>query len=343
MEDNVTQGYAQPVLGWLWASYNTVTSTLANPSDSAAIKLSGTINPNLLVEASINYDGNVINIANSANWPSCLPAGACRHVLQHRQLPMCLASPASAARTTPLKIMGSAPWHNAARDYEPKVDISYTAGKHAMKFGFSYNRYTKNQQLFGDAEGDFGFGNLTNDGMMDFLLGICGQLLAVPGNADPALREPDALRVRVGQLARDAAVDPAAWPSLRRSAARLGAQQRSRQLRPGAVPLVGDSAVELRRLAEPELALDSRSSTVFRSTSTAWVLRERTASRGAWWSTTTTRCSLASVSLKTSSATARPFSVAASAPSSSASRATTSTTRRRLLRSPSTRPRPTST
>ena len=70
--------------------------------------------------------------------------------------------------------MGSAPWHNAARDYEPKVDISYTKGKHAMKFGFSYNRYTKNQQLFGDAEGDFGFGNLTNDGMMDMLLGITG-------------------------------------------------------------------------------------------------------------------------------------------------------------------------
>ncbi len=68
--------------------------------------------------------------------------------------------------------IGSAPWHNAARDYEPKVDISYTSGKHAMKFGFSYNRYTKNQQLFGDAEGDYGFGQLSNDGLMDFLMGL---------------------------------------------------------------------------------------------------------------------------------------------------------------------------
>ena len=75
MDDNVTQGYAQPELGWLWASYNTVTSTLSNPSNSAAIKLSGTINPNLLVEASINYDGNVINILDSSSWPICLPAG----------------------------------------------------------------------------------------------------------------------------------------------------------------------------------------------------------------------------------------------------------------------------
>ena len=74
MDDKVTQGYAQPELGWLWASYNTVTSTLSNPSNTAAIKLSGTINPNLLVEASINYDGNVINILNSAKLAD-LPVG----------------------------------------------------------------------------------------------------------------------------------------------------------------------------------------------------------------------------------------------------------------------------
>jgi hypothetical protein len=54
--------------------------------------------------------------------------------------------------------MGSAPWHNAAQDYEPKVDVSYTVGKHAMKFGFSYNRYTKNQQLFGSANGQYDLG-----------------------------------------------------------------------------------------------------------------------------------------------------------------------------------------
>ena len=67
MDDQVTQSYAQPELGWLWASYNTLTSTLSNPSQSAAIKLSGTINPNLLLEASINYDGNVLNILPSSN------------------------------------------------------------------------------------------------------------------------------------------------------------------------------------------------------------------------------------------------------------------------------------
>ncbi len=54
--------------------------------------------------------------------------------------------------------MGNAPWHNAAEDYEPKADISYTSGKHAMKFGFSYNRYTKNQQVNGPTQGNFAWG-----------------------------------------------------------------------------------------------------------------------------------------------------------------------------------------
>ena len=57
------------------------------------------------------------------------------------------------------------PWHNAAEDYEPRVDISYTRGKHAMKYGFSYNRYTKNQEQQANAAGDYGFGqNQTGTG-----------------------------------------------------------------------------------------------------------------------------------------------------------------------------------
>ncbi|MDE3188029.1 MAG: TonB-dependent receptor [Acidobacteriota bacterium] len=172
MHDTVTQGSAQPFLGWLWASYNTITSTLSNPSYSAAIKLSGTINPNLLVEASMNYDGNIINITNSAN--AKLPTGwnvspvASSFKITKNSLPgVGYLGPYGTAEDT-----GSAPWHNAAQDYEPKVDISYTMGKHAMKFGFSYNRYTKNQQLFGDQQGNYSFGQLTNDSLMDIALGL---------------------------------------------------------------------------------------------------------------------------------------------------------------------------
>lgn len=171
MHDSVTQGYGAPELGWLWYSYPTVTSTLSNPSNSAALKLSGSISPSLLVEASMNYDGNIINITDqNAN----LVSGFAPNRFFKTSNPYMpgitgFGSPYNTAEDT-----GSAPWHNAAEDYEPRVDVSYTMGKHAMKFGFSYNRYTKNQQLFGDAQGTYGFGSLSGDGIMDMLMGLAG-------------------------------------------------------------------------------------------------------------------------------------------------------------------------
>jgi hypothetical protein len=179
LHDSVTQTSGGPELGWDWFSYNTVTSVLSNPSNSAALKLSGTINPNLLVEASINYDGNIINITNSAN--SYIPSGWGVNTffnlstvregksLGQKGLPSMngFGNPYGTAEQ-----MGNAPYHNAAEDYEPKVDVSYTTGKHAMKFGFSYNRYTKNQQVNGDTQGQFAWGG-RSDGQFTGSVAYC--------------------------------------------------------------------------------------------------------------------------------------------------------------------------
>jgi len=218
MHDSVTQAYGGPELGWDWYSYNTVTSTLSNPSNSAALKLSGTISPNLLVESSINYDGNIINITNSANgntpsgW-SVNPFFDVTKIIEGKFVGQ-KAFPSMNGFGNPYgtaEQMGNAPWHNAAEDYEPKVDLSYTQGKHAMKFGFSYNRYTKNQQVNGDTQGQFGWGGRSDgqftgnvaycngttvadkaatscvqgDGLMDMLLGMASsydQTAAAPIN-----------------------------------------------------------------------------------------------------------------------------------------------------------------
>jgi len=177
----VNQGSPAPMLGWLGYSYNTVTSTLSNPANSAAIKLSGTISPNLLVEASMNYDGNTIDITNSPN--SLLPSGWAVNSFFNNGSNSLPGVTGFGAPYFTSEDMGSAPWHNAAQDYDPKVDVSWTRGQHAFKFGFSYNRYTKNQQLFGDPEGAYSFNALSNDGMMDFLMGIAGsysQFQALP-------------------------------------------------------------------------------------------------------------------------------------------------------------------
>ncbi|MGH9604575.1 MAG: carboxypeptidase regulatory-like domain-containing protein [Terracidiphilus sp.] len=173
IHDSVTQDYGQPELGWCGCNYNTLTSNLSNPANSAAIKLSGTINPSLLVEASINYDANEINITPSAN--TFLPSGwsvapvVSAYTVGRKIWPGIsgFGAPYNTSEDT-----ATEPYHNAALDYEPRIDVSYTRGKHDMKFGFSLNHYTKNQMLYGDAQGDYGFSAFSGDGIMDMLLGI---------------------------------------------------------------------------------------------------------------------------------------------------------------------------
>ncbi len=160
IHDSVSQGYPDADLGWNWETYNTISSTLSNPANSAAIKMSGTISPNLLLEASFNYDGNIINIVNSS--AASKPSGWTATQLFNNGSPN-LPGVNVNGTTSASEQTGYGTWHNAAEDYEPKVDLSYTRGKHAMKFGFSYNRYTKNQQLQADPGGDYGFSqNQTN-------------------------------------------------------------------------------------------------------------------------------------------------------------------------------------
>jgi hypothetical protein len=182
IHDSVTQGYPDADLGWNWESYNTISSTLSNPSNSAAIKMSGEISPSLLVEASMNYDGNVINITNSADalHPSDWTGNNFFTNSGSNQFP---GSSFGGNGISVGEQTGYGGWHNAAEDFDPKLDISYTRGKHAMKFGFGYNRYTKNQQQQVDSAGDYSFGqNLTGNGsggtsgdpFMSMVIGLSG-------------------------------------------------------------------------------------------------------------------------------------------------------------------------
>ena len=176
--DSQVQGYAKPELGWCGCNYNTLGSTLTSPAHSAAVKLSGTITPNLLVEASINYDGNGADIVPSANtflpsnWTVApvVPAYAItRKVWPGMGWGSTLPNGGGGGLS---EDTATEPYHNAAQDYEPKVDVSYTVGKHAYKFGASYNRYTKNQMIYGDEQGNYSFGQLSNDTLMDTLMGL---------------------------------------------------------------------------------------------------------------------------------------------------------------------------
>ena len=52
---------------------------------------------------------------------------------------------------------GNDPWTNGAEDFAEVFGLSVTKGKHQMKFGGGYNRYTKNQVIGKDSEGDYTF------------------------------------------------------------------------------------------------------------------------------------------------------------------------------------------
>jgi hypothetical protein len=164
LHDSQATGTADADLGWNWETYNTITSVESNPSNSAAVKLTAELSPSLLIEASMNYDGNIINITNSPNvlTPSGWTSDTFFANSGSNQFPGAQYSGnfGGASMQT-----GYGIWHNAAQDYQPRLDISYTRGHHAMKYGWSYMRYTKNQQLQSDAAGDYGFGaNQTGTG-----------------------------------------------------------------------------------------------------------------------------------------------------------------------------------
>ena len=181
--DSVSQTYATSM--WSGDSYPTVGSAFSNPSWSSVIKLTGTLTPKVLLEAAFNFDGNKITIAPSGTAYS-KPSGWSGESFFPQN-----ADALNRLPSVNLTSYGtqfdpwSQPWKNAAMDYAEVFGLSVTHLKHAFKFGGGYNRYVKNQQLFGNTNGFFTFtdgadkttglpttANLTGDSYLDFLLGL---------------------------------------------------------------------------------------------------------------------------------------------------------------------------
>jgi len=182
IHDSVSQNYATVL--WNADSYPTLGSNFVNPSYSSVIKLTGSITPNLLLEAAFNYDGNKIQISpvtaggSSVAQPSGWNAGTYfKDPIPGGRLPN-ITFGTFGTTWGP----GSNPWHNGAEDFAETYGFTWTKGAHTIKFGGGYNRFTKNQIIGSSTEGSYTFGDgwdtdhptgsLTGDSYLDFLFGM---------------------------------------------------------------------------------------------------------------------------------------------------------------------------
>ncbi len=186
IHDAVSQNYA--TILWGADSYPSVGSNFVNPSHSAVIKLTGTLTPNMLLEAAFNYDGNKIMItpvaAGGASFTQ--PSGwSTKSYFPAKNNDLNRLPNLALTTFNTTWGPGNDPWRNGAEDYNEIFGLSWTKGKHAMKFGGGYNRYTKNQINGAQTEGTYTFndgwagnvpsGLLTGDSYLDFELGLATQ------------------------------------------------------------------------------------------------------------------------------------------------------------------------
>jgi hypothetical protein len=168
--DNASERDIPPL--WAGGTYATAGSVMAVPSWAGVVHATYTISPTLLNEASFNYNGNDINISDFGVWkkpsgytvPNLFPADNTAD-----KLPAITITSPNYVSYTP----GWWPWVNTWRSSQGKDDVSWSHGKHNMKFGAAYMYTHKWQQFQTNAGGGFTFNSsATGNGLADFLMGF---------------------------------------------------------------------------------------------------------------------------------------------------------------------------
>ncbi|HXE13271.1 MAG TPA: TonB-dependent receptor [Bryobacteraceae bacterium] len=162
----------QSVATTLWSgdTYPTIGTSIKSPSYAAVLHMTYTISPTVVNELAYNYNGNRIILNPTGIFKK--PAGW--------NVPE-FFSDNNDARLPVIQIggnygvnydTGSWPWYNSFDSQQVRDDVSITRGNHNLKFGVSFMRTRKNQDIFGQTQGVFNFnGNVTGDAFADFLTG----------------------------------------------------------------------------------------------------------------------------------------------------------------------------
>lgn len=184
--DSLSQ--AAPTVAWSGNTFPTIGSLETVPSWQGVVRLTYTIKPNLLNEATYGENGNQIVLANTGLFTA--PSGF--NVAEffpsanpNNKIPDINISGGPIGET-----MDSSnwPWLNFWKSNTIKDDVSWITGAHNFKFGFGYMWSNKTQELFDNIAGTFNFrgqatgcavssdpaycpANTSGIGLADFLLG----------------------------------------------------------------------------------------------------------------------------------------------------------------------------
>lgn len=176
LHDAVTQTYFPPL--WGDSTYPTVGTAMTNPSYTAVIKLTQTYAPNLLNETALLYSGNKITLTPIAGAGSSFlqPAGWAAKSFFPVGDAAINDMPEIDLQGSPLQVNWSEsyyPWRNGYEGFEYKDDLSWTKGRHQLKFGLSFLHDYKNQQLQANTQGTAAFNssNFSGDSYVNFMLG----------------------------------------------------------------------------------------------------------------------------------------------------------------------------
>jgi hypothetical protein len=170
--EQITQTYGTSQ--WVGDNVPTGTNSFGNPSYSGVVHTAYVINPNVVNEASFNYNGNRIAI---------LPVGLSTAPADFT-FNRVFTGPNALDRIPSINLNGNIdgtgsnyttawePWNNKADDYQIRDDVSWTKGRHQIKIGGSWALYKKIQDVFTSTQGNFNFnGNFTGNDFADYLLG----------------------------------------------------------------------------------------------------------------------------------------------------------------------------
>lgn len=177
LHDAVTQSFFPPL--WGNSSYPTVGSAMRNPSWSSTVKLTQTFSPTLLNETTFLFSGNTIHLdpvtgpgETTFSQPDGYTATSLFPLANNRQARL----PGVTLAGKPLGVTWNPsyyPWKNSYFGYEPRDDMSWTRGRHQLKFGFSWLHAVKNQELQANTNGTFTFNDssFSKNGVLNMLLG----------------------------------------------------------------------------------------------------------------------------------------------------------------------------